>query len=128
MQYPTQEFNGKLYKLYPKERYFSRGTKRLHRVVWQFYNGPIQKGFHIHHKDGNTHNNAIENLELKSSFYQHSNHMTPERRAEKSEWVKQITHLAAAWHKSPEGKKWHKSIGMNGGGKKKVVHTRQSCN
>lgn len=28
-----QHFNGKTYRLHRGERYFSRGTKRLHRVV-----------------------------------------------------------------------------------------------
>lgn len=47
--------------------YFTRGakgtTEYLHRAVWQSHNGPIPAGVHIHHKDGNPENNAIENLE-----------------------------------------------------------------
>ena len=60
----VQVFNGKEYKLYAGERYFSRGTKRLHREVWKLYNGQIPKGYHVHHKDENTWNNDISNLEL----------------------------------------------------------------
>ena len=57
--YPEQTFNGKTYYLYTGERYFSKGTKRLHRVVWEHHNEDIPKGYHIHHVDGNTCNNEI---------------------------------------------------------------------
>lgn len=32
--------------------------------MWQEAYGPIPKGYHIHHKDGNRRNNDLENLEL----------------------------------------------------------------
>jgi hypothetical protein len=58
-------FDGKRYRKYGT--YFTRGangtTEYLHRAVWQHHNGPIPAGVHIHHKDGNPDNNAIENLE-----------------------------------------------------------------
>lgn len=56
------KFNGKWYYIYRGERYFSRGTKKLHRIVWEHYNGRIPDGYHIHHKDSNTRNNDIKNL------------------------------------------------------------------
>jgi hypothetical protein len=31
---PAQRFQGMEYRLYPKEKYFSRGSKRMHVVVW----------------------------------------------------------------------------------------------
>lgn len=34
------------------------------RVVWEKAHGPIPKGFHVHHKDGNERNDAVNNLEL----------------------------------------------------------------
>ena len=37
-----------------------------HRLVWEGVFGSIPKGFDIHHVDGNTHNNNIENLECIS--------------------------------------------------------------
>ena len=45
----------------------SKGKRRQrfeHRVVWEQYNGPVPKGYEIHHRDGNRLNNAIENLEM----------------------------------------------------------------
>lgn len=35
-----------------------------HRKIWEEINGAIPEGMHIHHKDCNHANNAIENLEL----------------------------------------------------------------
>lgn len=48
--------------------YHISGNKRLalHREVWKSVHGPIQKGFHIHHKDGDKNNNGIDNLEMLS--------------------------------------------------------------
>lgn len=41
-----------------------RKTYHLHRIIWEEYHGPIPKGFHVHHKDGNRLNNEIKNLDL----------------------------------------------------------------
>lgn len=49
------------------DRYWVRlnGTKIRRAVyVWEKYNGPIPKGYVIHHKDENHHNDNIENLQL----------------------------------------------------------------
>src|ERR1017187_10388860 len=69
-------FNGVTYRRYPESDrresrlYFScspscskNGIRRLHQAVWRATHGDIPKGCHIHHVDGNTLNNAIENLE-----------------------------------------------------------------
>lgn len=37
---------------------------QLHRSIWESVNGPIPKGFHIHHRNQDTHDNRLENLEL----------------------------------------------------------------
>ena len=34
----------------------------IHRACWEALHGPIPAGYHIHHADGNTMNNAPENL------------------------------------------------------------------
>lgn len=39
-------------------------TKCVHRMVWEFFNGPIPVGLQINHKDLNKGNNALSNLEL----------------------------------------------------------------
>lgn len=35
-----------------------------HRYIWEQHNGPIPDGYEVHHKDLNSHNNDITNLEL----------------------------------------------------------------
>jgi hypothetical protein len=101
-----QVFNGKEYKLYRGERYFSRGNKRLHRVVWEYHNGKIPKGYEIHHKDENTHNNNIDNLNLVHKTL-HQRFTLKKRIKENPEWFEEYSKkgrdAAAEWHKTEEG-------------------------
>lgn len=70
------EFNGVIYRRKRGRKYFETNRwdsvrKRyyadsLHRAVWRFHNGEIPAGSHIHHKDKNTNNNDITNLECLS--------------------------------------------------------------
>lgn len=113
---PVQVFNGKEYRLYNGERYYSRGTKRMHVAVWEYYNGRVPKGYHVHHKDKNTANNTIENLELlsaKEHLSEHSKEMfaKPEHREWATRHLREIQELAANWHHSEEGRKWHSEHG-----------------
>lgn len=39
-----------------------RGLIFMHRVIWEYYNGPIPEGYEIDHKDRNGLNNLIDNL------------------------------------------------------------------
>ena len=41
-------------------------NKRLHRLIWESYNGEVPEGMVIHHIDGNKTNNNISNLEALS--------------------------------------------------------------
>lgn len=129
---PVQVFNGKEYHLYPGERYFSRHNKRLHRVVWEYYNGPIPKGCHVHHKDGNSWNNDIENLELITGKAHLSKH-TNERVAEDPEPFRRNMHKAMEaakdWHRSEEGREWHREHARKQGfgNGEKVEYTCGQC-
>jgi hypothetical protein len=107
--FPTQEFNGRKYYQY-EGRYFTSNTRKMHRDVWEHYNGKIPKGYHIHHIDGNPSNNDISNLQLMKA----SEHLRMEgkkRHKENPEWSKRFhekgIQLAKEWHKSEEGRKWH---------------------
>lgn len=111
---PMQKFNGKEYYLYPKEHYFSKGANRLHKIVYESINGKVPKGYQIHHKDHNTWNNNIDNLECVEVNKHLSMHIK-ERIKNNPEWFKLFhkngIESAKEWHKSNEGIEWHKQHG-----------------
>lgn len=125
--------NGKRYVKDAKSGYYlcASNHKRLHRVIWEEANGEIPKGFHIHHKDHNKDNNALDNLELLSAS-EHMRRHTLERIANGDIDVKKNMQLrqeaAKKWHKSAEGRAWH-SIHAKECAKKwiKVTKTCQMC-
>lgn len=125
----VQIFNGKEYRLYPGERYFSRGTRRLHRVVWEYYNGTIPPGYQVHHKDGNPQNNDIGNLECvppKAHRAKHIDEIIRRGKSEKSrKHLLEIRPLAAEWHRSEEGREWHRLHAI--GKKEKNVECTCEC-
>ncbi|MGM5483257.1 MAG: HNH endonuclease [Nanobdellota archaeon] len=86
----------------------------MHTAVWNYYNGKIDKKYHIHHKDKNPWNNRIENLELVGKNKHLSEH-GKRRFKENKEWAKEFhkkgVEEAKKWHKSKEGREWHKEHG-----------------
>ena len=104
---PVQIFDGKEYRLYEGESYFSRGCKRLHVEVWKKYKGTIPKGFHVHHKDGNTHNNEIANLNIIRGEL-HLKYEGKKRFKNNPEFAEEFhakgIEAAKVWHGSNEGK------------------------
>lgn len=113
-------FNGYKYNRYPNStspthrRYYTRsGGQSLHRAVWEFANGAIPDGWHIHHKDGNFLNNQLDNLECipKAEHFEHHREDITAR----SKTKEHLGHLnfirgkAAEWHRSEEGRAWHRS-------------------
>ena len=119
---PVQWFNGKDFKLYKNEKYFSRGTTRLHTEVWKHYKGDIPKGYHIHHVDGNTQNNDISNLNMVLESL-HQRFTGKKRIKDNPEWFKEFhskgIEAAKEWHKSEVGLQWHSEQG------KKTWHNRE---
>ena len=111
-------WNGKTYRRYPAakqsshRRYFSCSGSFLHRDVWRSVHGEIPRGFHVHHKDGNPANNAIDNLECicsREHFQMHSEERSARAKTpEHLELLNSIRHLTVGWHKSPEGRAWHR--------------------
>lgn len=113
-------FNGKTYFLRESQGYYynsdwkkATGTKStlLHRMVWIYHYGEIKNGYHVHHKDHDLTNNEIENLECirngEHSKY-HRENMTDEQREKLRENIKKAQEVAPKWHKSKEGREWHK--------------------
>ena len=60
------EFNGRIYSLH-STGYLYRGRQALHRVVWEYHNGAIPDGYHVHHVDEDKTNNDIGNLKIISA-------------------------------------------------------------
>jgi hypothetical protein len=128
---PIQIFNGRIYYQYDG-RYFTSHTRKMHRDVWSFYNGEIPKGHHIHHIDGDVTNNDISNLQLMEA----SAHLSMEakkRHKENPEWSKQFhakgIEMAKEWHKSAEGREWHKQHGVDAFQKRQPISMIcQFCN
>lgn len=46
---------------------------RVHRVIWEMFNGPIPTGYLVDHIDRNRKNNKIENLRLVTSSQSNAN-------------------------------------------------------
>ena len=105
-----QKFNGESF--YLCGCYFQHKGKRLHRTVWEYHNGDIPDGYHVHHKDGDRTNNQIENLDLMTTFDHLSSHGKDEKHIEKKrDNIKKAIAKAPEWHASPEGKAWHSQNG-----------------
>ncbi len=47
---------------------------RVHRLVWEYFNGPIPDGYEIDHVNGNPADNRIENLRLATRSQNGMNH------------------------------------------------------
>ncbi|GAA0115723.1 HNH endonuclease signature motif containing protein [Clostridium senegalense] len=88
--------------------------QRLHVYVWEFYNGPIQEGYEVHHKDEDKGNNDISNFELLLGLKHRKLHgyefSQDEKRVENARKIikEKAQPKAIEWHKSEEGRKWHK--------------------
>lgn len=87
--------------------------KRMHVYVWEYYNGPVPEGFHVHHADEDKANNDIENLELLKGSVHLSLHGKANAVIRHDEMVKILSECARPkakeWHRSDAGRLWHKA-------------------
>lgn len=109
-----QYFNGQKFGKYPGNTYWQHTstTERMHRYVWEFYNGQIPKGYDVHHKDHNVDNNDISNLELLSRAEhakRHAEERSPEELESKRRNMDHARIYASQWHGSAQGHEWHKA-------------------
>lgn len=87
------------------------GRDSLHRDIWRAHNGrDIPDGWHIHHKDHDPFNNDPRNLTALSPAG-HGEEHAAEFLDARRDHIERIRPLAAAWHGSPEGIRWHKEHG-----------------
>lgn len=102
----VQEFRGE--RFYLCGYYFQHDGKRLHRAVWEAYNGPIPEGYHVHHLDEDRGNNQIENLALMPGIEHVRQHARTEERRENGRRAIAFAIAAAPeWHRSEAGTAWH---------------------
>lgn len=134
-------FNGETYVRNPKSRYYFKHTtrncerknaKQLHRAVWEYYNGTIPEGYHIHHIDGNIDNNDISNLECVQAWEHLSCHAKKNledseyRRRNKEQLLSQ-QEKAKEWHRSTEGREWHKQHAQESILKGNIHNVEKQC-
>lgn len=119
------EETGYFYRRYPEARlrnsrvYWVRtkpggGARYLHQDLWEKHNGLIPDRFHIHHIDHNPLNNDISNLaciDPSEHLSHHQENLSTERLARRKEHIDAIRPLASAWHRSEEGRAWHRELG-----------------
>lgn len=105
--------------------------ERLHCFVWRTNNGDIPAGYHVHHVDENKRNNEPENLECIPRFDHLSFHAN--ERVEKhyddviQNLIENAIPKAAEWHRSDEGRKWHKDNCGGILGRPATEHICQHC-
>lgn len=109
-----QYFNGVKFTRDDKTGYYLNSTlrKRMHRYVWEYYNGEIPKGYQIHHKDKDKSNNDISNLEAVPVSEHAKAHSIEKATLRRKEMIDNLNvnarPKAIEWHKSAEGRQWHK--------------------
>lgn len=108
-------FDGTLFCCDENTGYYlnSNTHKRLHRAVWEYYNGSIPDGYHIHHIDHNKQNNELSNLKIVTKEEHHKIHaeeMTDEQRNRLRQNLDENARpKALEWHGSENGRLWHKN-------------------
>lgn len=139
MQYKYQMFNGiRFREEWPGGYYINNsiGTNcpnvRMHRYVWEYYNGPIPEGYEVHHIDGNKGNNDISNLQLltisEHKKFHADNLSEEEKERRRANMRENALPAAIKWHKSEASTEWHKEHirqqHRNGVFKKKLICTQ----
>lgn len=79
----------------------------LHRRKWANEHGEIPDGHIIHHKDGDTLNNDLANLEC-ITVSEHAERHPDMGGTQSEEHLQKMLDGASEWHQSDEGRAWHK--------------------
>lgn len=93
-------------------------TERLHRRIWKDHYGEIPPNHHIHHKNGDSTDNRIENLECISKKDHHKLHFDREKQ---TRILHKARDAASAWHRSEYGRKVHSKMGKESWNKREPI-------
>ena len=117
-----QKFNG--YNFWKdKQGYYKNSNTTphsLHRYVWEYYHGKIPKGLVIDHIDRNKDNNQIENLRAVTPSVNNKN-VSFETMQKRRKNFERIRPMAIEWHKSKEGREWHRKHAIEAYKKRKPI-------
>lgn len=97
-----------------KTGYYLNSTHhiRMHRFVWLCEKGEIPEGYDLHHIDHDPGNNDISNLELVTKSQHRKLHYEEKTAEEKQAILDNLNNnarpKAIEWHRSEEGREWHK--------------------
>lgn len=124
--------NGKYYLSTSKTNAGRMDAKSLHVAVYEFFSGKkVPKGFIVHHEDGNHFNNDFSNLKCISREQHRLIHF--KEKSDRGKTPKQKRHLskirrlATAWHKSAEGRLWHKQNAIHVAEKRRNTFIEHNC-
>lgn len=114
-------YRGRVYYRHPdshrrSDRVYYRlpqGGGYLHRAVYEDHHGPIPPGHDVHHIDRDPSNNDPSNLTAKPAANHARDHSNQrftddDYRRQNAELLNEVRHLATEWHRSDEGRAWHR--------------------
>lgn len=104
----SKSHHGRTYYVPSKAGRAACGHTSLHRYLWAKANGPIPDGFVIHHRDKNSSNNSLTNLECINTAA-HGKIHGPDRGESNRQNIKLARAGANAWHSSKDGLEWHRA-------------------
>lgn len=89
------------------------GESLLHRQIYADHHGPIPDGYLVHHADHDKSNNDPSNLVALTRKEHAAEHRNDELWSS-DEWQAHLTEIrekATEWHRSDEGRAWHREHG-----------------
>lgn len=102
---------------------------RLHRYVYEYVNGQIPDGYHVHHVDFDKSNNEPENLIAlteRDHLKLHGDCMTDDRKNQLRETlICRAVPASKQWHRSDTGREWHRAHYEE---MKNALHRRKQMN
>jgi hypothetical protein len=125
-RYPDSDRRHHRVYYWPTKTWRDRGVGALHVEVYRHEVGDIPDGWHVHHKDEDTLNNAASNLEALPAGEHSALHV-----AKDGGWgafdvahMDRMRELAKEWHASDAGREWHREHGRKSWEGREVVDAR----